>query len=143
MTVHNESGIAWIAVCEGCGEELLLDTDHTGDETDAIADMEEKGWTHFAPEKRRFKDGLGSYTETYQQDLCDGCAEAVPGPKPVTRPVPPRLPPRGAFDNDPCDTWPKLAIFAALDLATCGHSRGPLPCVHCQREAETGQTIFA
>lgn len=134
MTIQKDGTLVAV-FCDGCGQEWWLDAKPDDGDDAILAEIEEFDWKHYAPEKRRFKDGLTAYTETYERDLCEVCRTDDPAPKPVTKPlasIPKRIVQPDAFANDPCDEWPRAKVWEAVGLrGDCGHPKGPTLCAVC------------
>jgi hypothetical protein len=138
MTVEREEPGVFVAVCDRCGERLPLDLDPEASDEEAREEMRLCGWVSGKPERQRFEGcfSSGSYVESYADDLCHDCRDGEPGPRPKFdsgRRVRPHT--VDAFDNDPCDEWPRAVVFAAVGLRPgCGHPKGPFPaeCDYCR-----------
>lgn len=123
MTIEHQTELGiYRVVCDHCGTE---ETVSVTDVDDTIRDYAtEAGWIIRHPELRSFPTiGSRGYVEQYGQDACPDCADPSGAPKPlmINRPTRPKA--RDAFDNDPCDEWPRGLVWKAHGLRPdCGHS---------------------
>lgn len=119
MTIDREDRMIAV-VCDICGERLALDVDADAQPAEIANEMLAAGWTAGAPQKVRFP-GAPSYSQVFADDRCADCSTNPSRPTPLTRAA--HIPPRITGDrNDPCDEWPRAAIWQALGLhPACGH----------------------
>lgn len=141
MTVEREPYPA--ATCDKCGDRLLLDLEPDAEEREIQAALAEAGWIRGKPEKQAFPTFLARNVQVYENDLCGDCQSDDPAPRPkfVSRPPRPRV--ADPLANDPCDEWPRSAIFKAVGLRPdCGHppSSPPEKCGYCERGFPIGRT---
>lgn len=127
-----EVGAVW-AVCDGCGERMLLDDEPFGlDEAALAAGLEDAGWDRRPPERHNFRTGAygdRGGTVLYAQDYCPDCRHGE-RPRPLfgAHRHRPRVAPG---EPDPCDEWPRAAVFEAVGLTQCGHPSPGAPTACC------------
>lgn len=75
MTIEaagNDAGPTWRAICDRCGDDILLDTD--GEIEDAAEELRDLGWVARPPEVVRFPSGgRGPLRVKYQEHDCPDC----------------------------------------------------------------------
>lgn len=123
---------------------VTLDLDPEADDRDVAAELRALGWRREAPDRQKFGHGYGATVVVYFHDLCGDCQGDEPRPHPrfgsgrVCQAAT-----VGAFANDPCDEWPRTAIFVAAGLRPdCGHPKGDKfgSCAHCAAGHPIGHT---
>lgn len=74
MTIEREPPGIWRAVCDSCGDDLLLDTEGERDEADE--ELRDRGWAFRPPEAVRFPvdySGTRKLRVEYHEHDCPDC----------------------------------------------------------------------
>lgn len=140
MSAEREEPGVIVAVCDECGERVILDVEPEASPGEVAEEMEAHGWLIRAPLRQYFRNGEGGYWQHYPQDFCGACCDGEARPKPRFGSGRSAEPTR-SFSNDPCDEWPRPLIFVALGLrADCGHPLGDAMCALCLAGHPIGST---
>lgn len=73
MTIEREPPGIWRAVCDSCGDDLLLDTE--GDRAEADEELRDKGWAFRPVDVVRFPGDYGGRKQRveYHEHDCPDC----------------------------------------------------------------------
>lgn len=133
MTIERSEDVPVTVFCDRCGERLPLDVDHETTDTEVVNVMRAEGWQRGPIERQRFDAAIAPYSVLYEDDRCPDCIDDDSGSRAkfgADRKPAPRVAGFGA--DDPCDEWPRAAVFTAIGLRPdCGHPRQPRDFGHC------------